>query len=65
MRGFLMKCWLLLAAFSRHGDVGANGWVEPNGDVLFYISKVDAYQLSHRASVRSVQPWIINLRQIG
>ena len=30
-----------------NGDVGANVWVEPNGDLLFYVSKVDAYDSSH------------------
>lgn len=30
-----------------NGDVGANVWVEPDGDVLFYISKVDAYDAGH------------------
>ena len=30
-----------------NGDVGANVWVEPNGDLLFYISKVDAYDSAH------------------
>ena len=31
-----------------NGDVGANVWVEPAGDLLFYISKVDAYDASHQ-----------------
>ncbi len=30
-----------------NGDVGANVWVEPNGDLLFYVSKVDAYDSAH------------------
>ena len=30
-----------------NGDVGANVWVEPNGDLLFYVSKVDAYDAEH------------------
>ncbi len=30
-----------------NGDVGVNVWVEPNGDLLFYISKVDAYDAGH------------------
>ncbi len=30
-----------------NGDVGANVWVEPNGDLLFYISKVDAFDAGH------------------
>ena len=30
-----------------NGDVGANVWVEPNGDLLFYVSKVDAYDAAH------------------
>ena len=25
-----------------NGDIGLNVWVEPNGDLLFYIAKVDA-----------------------
>ena len=31
-----------------NGDVGANVWVEPNGDLLFYVSKVDAYDSAHQ-----------------
>jgi len=31
-----------------NGDVGANVWVEPSGDLLFYISKVNAYDAEHR-----------------
>lgn len=31
-----------------NGDIGMNVWTEPNGDVLFYISKVDAYDSGHR-----------------
>ncbi len=30
-----------------NGDVGANVWVEKNGDLLFYISKVDAFDGGH------------------
>jgi len=30
-----------------NGDVGANVWVEENGDLLFYISKVDAFDAGH------------------
>jgi len=30
-----------------NGDVGANVWVEQNGDLLFYISKVDAFDAGH------------------
>ena len=30
-----------------NGDVGANVWVEPNGDWLCYVSKVDAYDAGH------------------
>ncbi len=26
-----------------NGDIGLNAWVEPSGDVLFYISKTDAW----------------------
>ena len=26
-----------------NGDIGLNAWVEPNGDLLFYISKTDAW----------------------
>ena len=26
-----------------NGDIGANVWVEPNGDLLFYVSKTDAW----------------------
>lgn len=31
-----------------NGDVGANVWVETNGDLVFYVSKVDAYDAAHR-----------------
>ena len=31
-----------------NGDVGANVWVEPKGDLLFYVSKVDAYDSAHQ-----------------
>lgn len=30
-----------------NGDIGMNVWVEPNGDVLFYISKVNAFDAGH------------------
>jgi Domain of unknown function (DUF5703) len=30
-----------------NGDVGVNVWVEQNGDLLFYISKVDAFDAGH------------------
>ena len=30
-----------------NGDIGINVWVEPNGDLLFYIAKVDAYDAKH------------------
>ena len=30
-----------------NGDIGMNVWVEPNGDVLFYISKVNAFDSKH------------------
>ncbi len=30
-----------------NGDVGTNVWVEKNGDLLFYISKVDAFDAGH------------------
>ena len=30
-----------------NGDVGANIWVEDNGDLLFYISKVNAFDAGH------------------
>ncbi|NWJ51433.1 MAG: hypothetical protein HXX14_11275 [Bacteroidetes bacterium] len=30
-----------------NGDIGVNVWVEKNGDLLFYISKVDAFDASH------------------
>ena len=26
-----------------NGDVGVNAWVEPNGDLLFYVGKTDAW----------------------
>ena len=26
-----------------NGDIGLNAWVEPSGDLLFYISKTDAW----------------------
>lgn len=31
-----------------NGDVGANVWVENNGDVAVYISKVDAFDAEHQ-----------------
>jgi len=30
-----------------NGDIGLNVWVEDSGDLLFYISKVDAYDAGH------------------
>ena len=30
-----------------NGDVGLNVWMEENGDLLFYISKVNAYDANH------------------
>jgi alpha-L-fucosidase 2 len=30
-----------------NGDIGMNLWVEKNGDLLFYISKVDAFDAGH------------------
>jgi alpha-L-fucosidase 2 len=30
-----------------NGDIGLNVWVEKNGDLLFYISKVDAFDDGH------------------
>ncbi|MDP4240855.1 MAG: DUF5703 domain-containing protein [Bacteroidota bacterium] len=30
-----------------NGDIGLNIWVEKNGDLLFYISKVDAFDAGH------------------
>jgi hypothetical protein len=30
-----------------NGDVGLNVWVEGNGDLVFYISKVDAFDAGH------------------
>ena len=30
-----------------NGDVGVNVWMEGNGDLLFYISKVDAFDAAH------------------
>ena len=30
-----------------NGDVGVNVWMEKNGDLLFYISKVDAFDAGH------------------
>lgn len=30
-----------------NGDVGINVWFESNGDILFYVSKVDAYDSEH------------------
>lgn len=30
-----------------NGDVGANVWVEPNGDLLFYVAKVGAFDSNH------------------
>lgn len=30
-----------------NGDIGMNIWAEPNGDILFYISKVNAFDYQH------------------
>jgi hypothetical protein len=30
-----------------NGDIGMNVWIEENGDLLFYISKVDAFDAQH------------------
>ncbi|TAF42872.1 MAG: hypothetical protein EAZ65_01625 [Verrucomicrobia bacterium] len=30
-----------------NGDVGVNVWFESNGDILFYVSKVDSYDSEH------------------
>lgn len=30
-----------------NGDIGLNVWVEESGDLLFYVSKVDAFDASH------------------
>ncbi len=30
-----------------NGDVGANVWVEESGDLVFYVSKVDAFDSNH------------------
>jgi alpha-L-fucosidase 2 len=53
-----------------NGDVGANVWVEPNGDLLFYIGKVDALDAGHllpilgRARLRFAPPLDVrNFRQ--
>ena len=31
-----------------NGDIGVSAWAEENGDLLFYISKTDAYDDNHR-----------------
>lgn len=31
-----------------NGDVGANVWVDPNGDLVFYVSKVDSFDEAHQ-----------------
>ena len=31
-----------------NGDIGVNAWVEPNGDLVFFISKTDAWTDSGR-----------------
>lgn len=31
-----------------NGDIGMNVWTEPNGDILFYISKVNAFDAEHQ-----------------
>lgn len=30
-----------------NGDIGLNVWVEANGDLMFYVSKVDAFDAQH------------------
>lgn len=30
-----------------NGDIGINVWLEANGDLMFYVSKVDAYDSQH------------------
>ena len=31
-----------------NGDVGINAWVEPSGDLVFYVSKTDAWDENAR-----------------
>ncbi len=31
-----------------NGDIGANVWVEPSGDLVFYVSKTDAWDENAR-----------------
>lgn len=31
-----------------NGDIGINVWVEPQGDVMLYVAKVDAFDAEHR-----------------
>lgn len=31
-----------------NGDIGVNAWVEPSGDLVFYVSKTDAWDENHR-----------------
>ncbi len=31
-----------------NGDIGLNAWTEPNGDLLFYVSKTDAWNENNR-----------------
>ena len=31
-----------------NGDIGINAWVEPSGDLVFYVSKTDAWDENHR-----------------
>ena len=31
-----------------NGDIGINAWVEPSGDLLFYVSKTDAWDENGR-----------------
>jgi len=33
---------------SGNGDIGINAWIEPSGDLLFYISKTDAWDENGR-----------------
>lgn len=47
-----------------NGDLAANVWVEPNGDLLFYLSKSDAWSSGQellklgRVRVRLEQPLV-------
>ena len=39
-----------------NGDVGLNVWVEHNGDLVFYVSKVDAFDAEERAASSRAYP---------